>query len=268
MPTNRSCKETSIRHLFSIVVVLLLVSGCGDKQTPSSPAIAPQPRPPLSGAAKAPEPASGTTGPTPAVGLSPQANSQPQPFAGRTGELNNPDHSTMVFLYHDLSGIKPSIDDWVEKDSRVQSARAMDKPSQRDKVRVELESGLAAVRGIGVIRLSLSAGLSDYDPTYGEFTVQALAPSSVVTFDAFGEKVSLQFGNGKTAQTWRVPAADAQTIRDKIGYNGVNLSALVKIKAVQPGPGGGTITADVLEYELREGSRSALIVGRVKVGQQ
>ena len=38
---------------------------------------------------------------------------------------------------------------------------------------------------IGVTRLSLnSANLSDHDPTYGEFTVRALAPSAGIPFDA------------------------------------------------------------------------------------
>jgi hypothetical protein len=194
---------------------------------------------------------------------------QAQPFAGRTGELVNPDHSTMVFLYYDLTGIAPPIDDWVEKDSRVQYAPAFEKAPRRVAVRAELESGATAVRGVGVIRLSLSsADLSDYDPTYGEFTVGALAPSTVVSFKALGQNVSLKFGNARIAQIWRVPAAEAQAIRDKIGHGGVRLDALLKIRAVQPGPGGGTITADVVEYEMRESSRSGLTIGRVRVGQQ
>jgi hypothetical protein len=122
------------------------------------------------------------------------------------------------------------------------------------------------VKGAGVIRLSLnSANLSDYDPTYGEFTVRALAPSSVIPFDALGQKVSIRFGNGKYAQIWRVPAAEAQSIRDRIplGTN-VDLDVLLAIKSVVPGPAGGTITADVIEYEMREG-RTGTILARVQV---
>ena len=127
---------------------------------------------------------------------------------------------------------------------------------------------MAGVRDVGLIRLSLqSADLSEYDPSYGEFTVRALAPSSVIQFNALGEKVSLRFGNGKTAQIWRVPAADAQAIRDKITSYGVSLDVLLKITAVDLGSGGGTLTADVLEYEMRDKSRSGLTIARVRLGQ-
>jgi hypothetical protein len=187
---------------------------------------------------------------------------------GRTGELVNPDNNAMVFLYYDLAGIPPPIDKWVEEDNRVKYGPAIEKAPQRVAVRAELEAGVAAVRGAGVIRLSLnSANLSDYDPTYGEFTVRALAPSSVVEFDALGQKVSLKFGNGKTAQIWRVPPAEAQGIRDRIATgSNVDLELLLAIRSVLPGPAGGTITADVVEYEMRE-TRGGTVIGRVQVPQ-
>ena len=125
---------------------------------------------------------------------------------------------------------------------------------------------IAAVKGVGVIRLSLnSANLSDYDPTYGEFTVRALSPSSVIPFDALGQKVSIRFGNGKYAQIWRVPAAEAQVIRDRLAMgNNVELDVLLAIKSVVPGPASGTITADVVEYELRE-TRGGTTLARVQM---
>ena len=131
-------------------------------------------------------------------------------FANRKGELQNPDDSTVVFLYYDLSGMKPPIADWVEQDSRVQYAPGIDKPARRTAVKSELESAAAAVRGMGLLRLSMNANLSEYDPSYSEFTVRALAPSSIVTYSALGQKVSVSFRNGRTAQIWRVPAAEAQ----------------------------------------------------------
>jgi hypothetical protein len=174
----------------------------------------------------------------------------------------------MVFLYYDLATIAPPIERWVEEDKRVRFAPPHEKPALRTVVRAELESAAASVRGIGFIRLSMHANLSEYDPTYGEFSVRALAPSSVVSFDALGQRVSLKFANGRTAQIWRVPQAEAQGIRDKIGYAGnVSLDALLGITAVQPGPGGGTITANVIEYELQE-TRSGFTLARVQLAQQ
>lgn len=201
----------------------------------------------------------------PAAATSPAAETATGP-GGRTRELVNPDNNAMVFLYYDLAGITPPIDRWVEDDSRVKFGPAIEKASRRDAVRAELEAGIAAVRGAGRIRLSLnSANLSDYDPAYGEFTVRALSPSSVVPFDALGQKVSLRFGNGKYAQIWRVPAAEAQGIRDKLAMsNNVELDVLVAITDVVPGPSGGTITANVVEYELRE-ARGGTTLARVQL---
>ena len=190
-------------------------------------------------------------------------------FADRKGELLNPDDSTIVFLYYDLSGMKPPIADWVEQDNRVQYAPPLDKSARRTAVKSELESAAAAVRGAGLLRLSMNANLSEYDPSYSEFTVRALAPSSVVTYSALGQKVSVSFRNGRTAQIWRVPAAQAQTIRDKVGGFGANvgLDVLLRIAEVQPGPGGGTIATDVLEYEMRE-QRTGMTIARVQVAQR
>lgn len=219
---------------------------------------------------------SSTTSAAPAAPSAPSAASAPSasvpatPQAGlgnRTGELLNPDESTMVFLYYDLAGMTPPIDDWVENDNRVKYAQPLDRPARRKAVRSELEAAASSVRGMGFIRLTMHANLSEYDPTYGEFSVQALAPSSMVSYDALGQKVSLRFANGRMAQLWRVPANEAQAIRDKVAYGAnVSLDALLRITDVLPGPGGGSITTEVIEYEMRE-ARSGLI-GRVRVAQQ
>jgi len=189
----------------------------------------------------------------------------PEPIAGRTGELVNPDASAMVLLYYDMAGIAPPIDRWVEADSRVAYVKPIEKPAAREMVRAELEAAAAAVRGVGVLRLTLQANLSDYDPTYGEFTLRALAPSSVVHFDAFQQKVELRFGNGLAAQTWKVPPEDSQAIRDLLGPMGAaTADALLVITGVQPAPGGGSFTANVVEYELRE-DRSGQLLARIRV---
>jgi hypothetical protein len=258
-----------MRTLLIVASLLLLVAGCGSENEPPAtatpgPAGASLPRPAEAPAAAAPASEAAASTPAP----SPASAGPPAAFEGRTGELVNPDESAMVFLYYDLTGIAPPIDRWVEEDSRVKFAAAMDKPAARETVRAELEAGMAAVKGAGVIRLSLNnANLSDYDPTYGEFTVRALAPSSVVTFDALGQKVSIRFGNGKYAQIWRVPQENAQAIRDRVAMgNNVELDTLLVIKSVVPGPAGGTITADIVEYEMRE-TRGGTSLARIEVPQ-
>jgi len=247
-----------------ITGLTMLVAACGGADQPAPAAPGPADGAPVA----APAPGGGA----PEAAGAPAASAAPAPSGpvtgldGRTGELVNPDNNAMVFLYYDLTGITPPIDRWVEEDSRVKFAVPIDKPAQRVAVRQELEAGVAAVKGTGVIRLSLNnANLSDYDPTYGEFTVRALSPSSIVEFAALGQKVAVRFGNGKYAQIWRVPQAEAQAIRDRIplGTN-VELDVLLAIKSVVPGPAGGTITADVVEYEMRE-TRSGTILARVQM---
>jgi hypothetical protein len=252
-----------MRHALLAGLVILGLAACGGSGPPpaapapgsSSPAASP-PTQPANGAAASPATVAG-------------AGSTDSP--DRKGELLNPDNNTMVFLYHDLAGLAPPIDSWVEKDNRVTFAQPIDKAAARKTVRAEIEAGLAAVRDAGRIRLTLAnANLSDYDPTYGEFTIRALAPSSEVSFAAFGEDVKLRFANSRAVQTWKVPADEAQAIRDKVGLGGggfgnVELDLLLQVKSVQPGSAGGTLLTDVLEYELRD-SRSGATLHRVPAG--
>ena len=186
---------------------------------------------------------------------------------GRTAELVNPDASTMVFLYYDLAGIAPPIDRWVQEDPRVTFAPGHEKAALRTAIEAELEAAAASVRGIGFLRLSMRADLSEYDPAYSEFSVRAFAPSSFVKFDALGQHVSLKFANARTAQIWRVPQEQAQSIRDRIGrYGDVSLDALLKITSVLPAPAGGTIITEVIEYEMRQ-TQHGLLIGHVQVAQ-
>lgn len=189
-------------------------------------------------------------------------------IAGRTRELVNPDHATMVLLYFDLAGLAPPIDNWVQQDGRLMVAQAADKAAMRELIRQEIEAGMASVKNVGRIRLSLnSAQLSHYDPAYGEFTVRALSPASSVSFTAWRHTVEVRFGNGRTAQVWRVPEAEAQAITDRVGNytSHVQLDTLLEITAVQPAMSGGTLVTDIQEYELRE-TRGGTTLARVRVG--
>jgi hypothetical protein len=233
----------------------MLLAGCGDAKTPASSHISPD------AATEDVAPAADHDGTMPSPGATSGGSAAaPAGMGGRTRELVNPDHATMVFLYHDLAGLPPPMDKWIEDDRRVAIAPAAQKAALRTTIRAELQSGMTAVRDVGLIRLSMNANLSDYDPSYGEFTIRALAPSSMVEFSALGQKVSLKFSNGRTAQMWRVPPDQAQAVKDRIGYgNRVTLDALLRIADVQPGPGGGTITTEVVEYDLRDDHSGATL---------
>lgn len=232
---------------------LLILAGCG-KSPPATtvgmPVAAPD-------AAAAPVPAPAPAGAVAAVASANQ-------LAARSGELSNPDNTSMVYLYYDLAGIAPPIDQWVQNDSRVQYARGADKAAQRATVKATFDAGMAAVRGIGVLQLTTRANLSQYDPTYGEFTIGALSPGTVFTYQALGQKVTLKFDNGLTAQSWSVPRDQAQTIADKVGSDPLTLDMTLKIDKVLPQPDGGTIVSRVVSWNLRN-ARDGSTLARVQV---
>ncbi len=247
MPMRPSCKGVSARRAWPALALLLAASGCGSSGSSAGTAAA------TAGAAATAAAAAAAT---------------PGPLGGRTRVLTDPDATAMVFLYYDLAGLQPPLADWVERDSRVTLAPPIERAARRDAVRAELTAGMAAVRGVGELRLSINAALSDYDPSYGEFTVGAFAPSSVVSFTALGQKVEVKFSNARAAQTWRVAPGEAQLMRDRLSAAGnVLADAVLRLTDVQPGIAGGSLTALVVEYQLRE-ERSGHALARLQPAPQ
>lgn len=183
-------------------------------------------------------------------------------LSGRDGELVAPKESDVVFLYYDVAGIAAPIQQWVEDDFRLGIATAPDKAGVRAAIRAELSSAAEAVRGVGSIRLSVhDANLSAYDPTYGEFTIRALSPSSSFPFTAFGQTVMVKPDNGSTAQIWKATPEEAQVVRDKLGtLGGATLDVQMVVTGAVPGPRGGTLTARIVGYELRSRNSGATLV--------
>lgn len=185
-------------------------------------------------------------------------------LGGRAGVLTNPSNNQMVFLYYDLAGIPPPIDQWVEQDPRVQSAPGANKAALRTQVKAELQAGLTAVRGVGVLHLTTDANVSQYDPSYGEFTVGALSPASEYTFDALNQHVTVKLDNGLAAQTWSVPKDKAQAVTDQLGGANPVLDVVLKITQVLPDTQGGTLVTDVQSWTLRD-ARHGTTFARVDV---
>lgn len=194
-----------------------------------------------------------------AHGLTARAPAADGGLAARTGLLTNPSNTQMVFLYYDLAGIPPPIDQWVEQDNRVTQAPGAQKAERRAQVKAELQAGLAAVKDVGVLHLSTYANLSQYDPTYGEFTVGALSPASQYGFQALNRQVTVKFDNGLDAQTWSVPRDQSQAIIDKIGTDSLTLDVDLKITQVLPAPDGGTLVTHVTSWNLRDPSNGTTL---------
>lgn len=182
-------------------------------------------------------------------------------FESRQGVLSNPTDSNIVYLYHSLAGLAPPIEQWVETDSRVQQAAAPDKAARRQEVKSEYELAARSVSNIGTLNVSLAnADLSDYDPTYGEFSVGSLSPGSSLMYQAFNQNIKVSFANGKTAQIWKVAQEEAQIIRDKRnGRSYLPIDIELKIIGVLPDNQGGTIVANIVQYEIRDGITNTVI---------
>lgn len=234
------------------VMIALSLAGCGGQSAPQATGNAATPAAaaaPVANAA-ASDNANAATPPAQAVGGA---------LAGHNGVLTNPNDSQMVFLYYDLAGIPPPLDQWVEQDQRVNNAPGAQKAEQRTLVKAEMQAGLAAVKDVGVLHLTTNAQLSQYDPTYGEFTLGALSPASEYTFKALGRQVSVKFDNGLDAQTWSVPKAQSQGIVDKIGYNNPTLDVALQITKVLPAPEGGTLVTHIVSWTLRDPASGATL---------
>lgn len=237
---------------------VLLMAGCGNGSAPASTDTAAASNPPAIATANA-----AATSETATVSSLP-SQAAAGGLAARTGVLTNPGNTQMVFLYYDLAGIPPPLDQWVEQDNRVTQAPGAKKAERRTQVKAELQAGLAAVKDVGVLHLSTWAGLSQYDPTYGEFTVGALSPASQYGFQALSRQVAVKFDNGLDAQTWSVPKGESQAIIDKIGTGNLMLDVDLKIIKVLPAPDGGTLVTHVVSWNLRNPSNGTT-VARVTV---
>lgn len=238
--------------------VVLLAAGCGNGSPSAGTSTAAASNP----AATVPADAAGRN--ETATASLPPSQTAASGLAERTGMLTNPGNTQMVFLYYDLAGIPPPLDQWVERDNRVTQAPGAQKAERRAQVKAELQAGLAAVKSIGALHLSTYANLSQYDPTYGEFTVGALSPSSQYGFKALDRQITVKLDNGLDAQTWSVPKAQSQAIIDKIGTGNLMLDVDLKITQVLPAPDGGTLVTHVMSWNLRNPS-DGTTVARVTV---
>lgn len=179
---------------------------------------------------------------------------------GRTRRVSNPDGLVMVLLYHQLAGLTPPVNDWVEKDRRVSEAPPVKKPEMRKTIAAEIAAADAAVKDIGAIRITTNTQLSEYDPTYEEYLVSALDPASMFTFTSNEQTVRLKFSNADDAQIWRVPADAYQAIEDRIQYRGaLTLTIDAEIETTQPGVKGGDIIARITGYVLENNFNNGLI---------
>lgn len=244
-----------------IAAFILTVAACDRAENETA-----VPATPTGEAASASSASAGSTNPSALSSATTPDGGAPASLANRTGELVNPDDLAMIFLYYDLAGLTPPIERWIEEDRDVRFGDASEKPARREALRAAFTAAQASVRGVGRLRLTVQSDLSEYDPTYGEFTVRALAPSSTFSYAAQSQRVTIRLANGQVAQRWPVSAAQAQSINDRVSYlRGTQVDVLLRITGVQPGTDGGSLTAEVVSYEVRD--RDAGILGRLTVAR-
>lgn len=182
----------------------------------------------------------------------------------RTRTVINPSAAEIVLLYHSLAGTRPPIERWIERSHRLTGANAPDKGQIRADMRAELESLAIAAASIARLRISLrDAGLSSYDPAYGEFTIAAMAPGSSIPFEEYGQKVDIRLDNAHIAQIWKIEPDRALEVQDKLGpYPRASIDVVLDLVDAVPVPGGGSITARIVEYEIQDARRNGVRIVR------
>tara|TARA_Y100001933_G_scaffold264768_1_gene332440 strand:- start:10894 stop:11547 length:654 start_codon:yes stop_codon:yes gene_type:complete len=146
--------------------------------------------------------------------------------AERNGVVADPDSFDVRRIYLDWSGedagLDGSADRLVPPIGGTRSGTPVNEFNRASMVAAErqrLEALLSERRGIGTLVTNIGGTLSDYDPGYGEFYVDAFAPGSRFSFpmhaDQHAERalpglhVTLELENALDAYVWQVASDQA-----------------------------------------------------------
>jgi len=190
--------------------------------------------------------AQGTVAPGSAAG----ASSPPR-------EIIAPDDETIVWIFLARAGVTPPIAEWARAHVRSQGytydppVNEFNRQEYIDAAARDLQARFDATRDVGIVTLNVRARLSEYDPGYGEFYIDAFAPGHYLTFQALGQEVAVKPTNATAAYTWKVPPEQARLIAERLGsYRSVTITARLELQDALRGAKGGSINARILTYAI------------------
>ncbi len=247
-------------------MAMVLAAGCGADAEPGATTPTPGAAAESAQTPASPLTAPPTRQPAPPVAARPAA-------AERTGVLEDPDSFDVRRIYLDWSDEAPDLDGAagraVPPIGGTFAGTPVNEFNRAALVAAErerLEGLLDARRGIGTLVTDIGGRLSDYDPGYGEFYVDAFAPGSRFSFPMHadheaeralpGLHVTLELENALDAYVWTVAPDQAArliaTLEDE-GNPGRRVIArtTVRLTGAQPDAGAnrrliGRITSYVL----------------------
>ncbi|GGY37081.1 hypothetical protein [Parvularcula lutaonensis] len=182
----------------------------------------------------------------------------------RTRQIDHPDPDMIGWIALDWLDRSAPLDEWARRD--VESGRfgpgrinEFNRDEYTAQARTALEDQKKAGMGVGRLRLSVNARLSDYDPTYEEFYLGALSPGSHLTYRPFGAYfpntlsagVRVEFANAREASVLSVTPAEAEAMIERLdNFRNVTLDLDLSILDVTPASQSAVIRTRIDRYTI------------------
>ena len=237
-----------------------LLGGC-DRPTAS--------KDPSSAAAPATPPTVSSTAVSDHLAAAPPPAPAPAPAApvsARTKVVADPSELDVLMVFYDWLGQEPPVSKWAEQEWKVRSSDEFRKAGNQAEVENNLRSMFSSLKDTGTVKVNINAQLSEYDPKYGEYYIDAFAPGHSLQFGKYNEQVQIQVLNASDAYAWKLAAADAQRVLERNRMRMVTIGAELKIRgARRSGDDGGILSVDVVRYSVNAGLNGVGALGSVDV---
>lgn len=175
-----------------------------------------------------------------------------------TRELAHPEDLQMVLLGYRLEGRQPPIEEWAAAQHRVTSANEFERAGVLAEERERLQAVYDGTEGVGLLRLSVDARISEYDGSRGGYYLDAFTPGSVFHFSARPapnpfreEKIGLRIDNPGELNFWMLePAAAQDVLARNNGQRHVTLDSRFRITDISRRSDGPVLSATLLGYTI------------------
>lgn len=226
------------------LIGLLLATGCGKPGGEANSA-------PPSGVPSPAVAASGLAGASPAVRAA-------APVRPRPGSLNEPSDLDMVLIWYAYSGQTPPVGKWADADTKVRNTDEFDRAGVRAQTISALNSQLAAVKDVGMVRLRARTYFSEYAAEYGGYYINALSPGMSFMFKAQDQQVNLRIANANDAYRWKLPTAKAKEVLNRNhGVRAIDIIVDIKLANARTEGAAGVIDGTVTHVTVL-GSQDAV----------
>ncbi len=221
--------------------LVLVASGCGDKQAGGSPA--------------------GET-PTATAGAGTIAESDvPSPLApspakcdSYTDDLGDRD---WAIIYYAMTGLTPPREKWADE-ALASLDRGLGAEEAWKRANAQVDTQWNAVKDIRCVTLRTRADPREYDPGLGGIPLGAFAPEAFFPFRDGSMQIALKFRNADKARVWKMAADKAAALKADSWLGNLGLVIRARLVASRPSGNGGTIEAEVVGFDIEPSEYSRI----------